>query len=173
MAVGIAKPILQIVGYQNSGKTTVVEKLVTKLTNSGIRCGTIKHHGHGGAPESSDTRKDSYRHRKAGAVVSAVEGSGELQLHLAKESWKLDEIVNLYHQFDLDFIIIEGFKVAPYRKVVLIREEKELDLLKKVDNIFAIISWIPLSEEIKSQYQVFLINQEDEYLTLFTTLVRD
>jgi len=172
MAVDVVTPILQIVGYQNSGKTTVGEKLITKLTNDGVRVGTIKHHGHGGVPERFDTDKDSYRHRKAGAVVSAVEGAGELQVHILK-GLKLEEMVNLYGQFDLDFILIEGYKKAPYRKVVMIREEKDQELLLKVNNIFAVISWIPLSKEVENQYKVFSIEREDDYLTLFTSLVRE
>lgn len=43
-----ASSILQIVGYQNSGKTTLVEKMVHALTEREMKVATIKHHGHGG-----------------------------------------------------------------------------------------------------------------------------
>ena len=42
--------IFQIVGYQNSGKTTFLNKLISHLTAVGINTATIKHHGHGGKP---------------------------------------------------------------------------------------------------------------------------
>lgn len=40
-------PILQVVGYQNSGKTTFVEMLLEKLEHDGVQAGCLKHHGHG------------------------------------------------------------------------------------------------------------------------------
>ena len=40
-------PILSIVGRSNSGKTTLLEKLIRELTGRGRRIGTIKHHFHG------------------------------------------------------------------------------------------------------------------------------
>ena len=46
--MGGAPSILQIVGYQNSGKTTLVEKIVHALAESEMKVATIKHHGHGG-----------------------------------------------------------------------------------------------------------------------------
>lgn len=48
---GQNRSILQIVGYQNSGKTTLMEKLIQALTYEGMKVATIKHHGHGGYPE--------------------------------------------------------------------------------------------------------------------------
>ncbi len=49
--MGKATSILQIVGYQNSGKTTLVEKVVYALAEQNMKVATIKHHGHGGFPE--------------------------------------------------------------------------------------------------------------------------
>ncbi len=54
-------PILQIVGYQNSGKTTFVEKLAEKLGQLGVKIGCLKHHGHGGEPDVFAEGKDSDR----------------------------------------------------------------------------------------------------------------
>ncbi|MPU17873.1 molybdopterin-guanine dinucleotide biosynthesis protein MobB, partial [Acinetobacter baumannii] len=45
MAMGKAPSILQIVGYQNSGKTTLVEKVVYALAEQNMKVATIKHHG--------------------------------------------------------------------------------------------------------------------------------
>lgn len=40
--------ILQVVGYQNSGKTTLIEKLCQLAECEGLKLGCFKHHGHGG-----------------------------------------------------------------------------------------------------------------------------
>ena len=56
------KKVFQIVGYQNSGKTTLMEKVISGAAEKGVRVAYIKHHGHGGAPDA----KDSTRHQQAG-----------------------------------------------------------------------------------------------------------
>ena len=38
--------IIAISGVKNSGKTTMIEKLIPKLINKGIKVETIKHDGH-------------------------------------------------------------------------------------------------------------------------------
>lgn len=43
--------ILQVVGYQNSGKTTLIEKLCQLAECEGLKLGCFKHHGHGGTPD--------------------------------------------------------------------------------------------------------------------------
>lgn len=92
MALGQYRKILQIVGYQNSGKTTLMEQLIKQATMEGLRVGTIKHHGHGGVP-TIETSKDSSRHEQAGAVVTAVEGAGTLRMSIHQNSWQLIGIV--------------------------------------------------------------------------------
>lgn len=39
-------PAVSFVGRQNSGKTTLLEKIITELTRQGLAIGTMKHHGH-------------------------------------------------------------------------------------------------------------------------------
>ncbi len=75
-------PILQVVGYQNSGKTTLMEKLIKKSADSGLHIASIKHHGHGGALKNEIAEKDSERHQKAGSAITAVEGGGSLQIQI-------------------------------------------------------------------------------------------
>lgn len=61
---------LHIVGRQGHGKTTLIVDLVKEFTRQGIAIGTIKHSSH--AHELDTPGKDSYRHRQAGAVPTAV-----------------------------------------------------------------------------------------------------
>ena len=67
-------PMISIVGYADSGKTTLIEKLVPELKKRGYRVGTIKHAVH--EPSLDTQGKDSWRHFNAGAdtvVVSSLE----------------------------------------------------------------------------------------------------
>ena len=163
--MGKAPSILQIVGYQNSGKTTLVEKIVHALAERKIKVATIKHHGHGGFPEVA--QKDSERHRKAGAVVSSVEGAGLLSLSSLREEWSLQEIIRLYEFFEVDIILIEGYKKDSYPKVVLLRSEEDVELLHKVENIVAVITWYDAPTNLREKYKVFHIAEDELYIDWF------
>ncbi|PGB01329.1 molybdopterin-guanine dinucleotide biosynthesis protein B [Bacillus toyonensis] len=168
--MGKAPSILQIVGYQNSGKTTLVEKVVHALAESEMKVATIKHHGHGGFPEVA--QKDSERHRKAGAVVSSVEGAGLLSLSSLRKEWSLQEIIRLYEFFEVDTILIEGYKKEKYPKVVLLRSAEDIELVHKVENVIAIITWYDAPVILREEYKVFHITEEKLYIDWFLQTVR-
>ncbi|PFL25787.1 molybdopterin-guanine dinucleotide biosynthesis protein B [Bacillus cereus] len=168
--MGDAPSILQIVGYQNSGKTTLVEKIVHALAESEMKVATIKHHGHGGFPEVA--QKDSERHREAGAVVSSVEGAGLLSLSSLRDEWSLQEIIRLYEFFEVDTILIEGYKAEKYPKVVLLRSAEDIELLHKIENVVAIITWDKALSNLREEYKVFHITEEKLYVDWFLQTVR-
>lgn len=154
--------IFQIVGYQNSGKTTFLQKIITAASSRGLEVGTIKHHGHGGQPVLTDSEKDTGKHRTSGAIVTTIEGDGLINLTSVKKSWSLQEIVKLYEFFTLDLILIEGFKKEAYSKVVLIRSEEDLVLLKTVVNIKCVLTWISFPENITSQHKTFKVSEDKD-----------
>ncbi|MFA7176706.1 MAG: molybdopterin-guanine dinucleotide biosynthesis protein B, partial [Smithellaceae bacterium] len=71
-------PIVSIVGKSNSGKTTLLEKIIADLTHRGYRIATIKHNRHGF--DIDHEGKDSYRHKKAGAHTTVVSSPHQLAL---------------------------------------------------------------------------------------------
>lgn len=172
MALELGIPVLQVVGYQNSGKTTYVEKLINQATILGIRVATVKHHGHGGMPDLMESGKDSDRHRIAGALATSVEGEGVLQLYCKRDEWKLNDILTLYKQLPIDLVIVEGYKTENYPKVVLLRSEEDLSLLDELENIIAVISWFRLGEEIMRQFVTFNLDN-DESVLLILQAVRE
>ncbi|THE11207.1 molybdopterin-guanine dinucleotide biosynthesis protein B [Bacillus timonensis] len=160
MALEIRFPLLQVVGYQNSGKTTLVEKIVKKGSEFGYHIATIKHHGHQSRLQSIHQEKDSSRHFKAGASATIVEGGGSMQLEAKTSQWTLEKLIQLYAFFEHDMIVIEGYKNAQYPKIVLIKREEDMELLTSLTNIVAVISWIP----IQTNFPLFHINAEENYL---------
>ncbi|MBM7663063.1 molybdopterin-guanine dinucleotide biosynthesis protein B [Bacillus mesophilus] len=158
-------PIFQIVGYQNSGKTTLVQKLVKNLSKRGYKVGTIKHHGHGGEPDFADKGKDSALHRSAGARVVTVEGNGTIQLTASELKWDLQQIISLYESFNLDIILVEGYKLESYPKVVLLRTQEDLEMTQKLSNIFCVISQVPLLKHQCKNLTWFLRSEEEAYLS--------
>ncbi|MCA1029528.1 molybdopterin-guanine dinucleotide biosynthesis protein B [Bacillus timonensis] len=173
MAVGIKKrpPILQVVGYQNSGKTTLMVSLIEVLSREGLKVGTIKHHGHGGKPQLPDRKKDSEKHQQAGAMVSAVEGDGLLHLQASLEQLDVEKMIDFYQFFEPDVILVEGYKKAPFPKALLIRSMEDVHLLEELDNIIAVITWGNV--KITCEIPVFDISEKHEYVKMLVKSVRD
>lgn len=169
MAVDLTLSILQIVGYSNSGKTTLITKVIKELSKCGIRVGIIKHHGHGGSPDALDSDKDTAKHRQAGAAVTGVEGAGMLQIHAFNiDGWALKDMLLFYNKLPIDTILIEGFKREGYPKIVMVRSEEDNKLLEQLENIQAIICWYkPFKTEIG--VPTFYINDENEYMQWIKT----
>jgi len=133
-------PIISVVGRSNSGKTTLLEKLIRELTARGRRIGTIKHHFHG--PVEVDVPgKDSWRHRQAGARVVALASRDTLFIvGETPAEWPLQQIA---HQtlFDVDLILTEGFKSGPMPKIEVNRAAQNLPLLcGPEDRLVAVVS---------------------------------
>jgi molybdopterin-guanine dinucleotide biosynthesis protein B len=164
--------IIQVVGFQNSGKTTLMENLIKQCTLMGWQTASIKHHGHNKALKRENALKDSERHEQAGAFMTAVEGGGSLQLHIKQQTWDLQKLIQLYDQFSPDVILVEGFKKESYPKVVLIRGEEDLPLLDDVEQIVCVITWQPLRIE-SALYPVYHLNESTAYLNYIIKKLSD
>ena len=114
-------PILCFVGRSNSGKTTLIERLIPALVQQGYRLATIKHAGHG---FNLDTEgKDSWRHKQAGAGTVIVTTKGSLAMFTdVDEEVKVEELRERYVSTGTDLIIAEGWKSEGYPKVVVVRD---------------------------------------------------
>lgn len=113
-------------------------KLIEELNRKQLKVAAIKHHGHGGKPDILE-QKDSSRHIDAGAIVSIVEGEGDLLLRAVKTAWTLTEKIQLLQFFKPDVILIEGHKKAGFPKIVLLRDQNDLPLVTQLVDIRAII----------------------------------
>lgn len=126
--------VLQIAGYKNSGKTTLVSAAVRSLSSRGRLIGTIKHDAHAFEPDVPGT--DSWKHRDAGAYATAIT-SPERTAWTMERPMPLDALLDEMRRHALDAVIVEGFKDAPYPKVVLLRDEADAELLT-LPNIVAV-----------------------------------
>lgn len=132
-------PIISIVGKSDSGKTTLIEKLVPELTRRGYRVATIKHDMH--EFEVDREGKDSRRHKKAGAHTVVISSPKKIALiRDVERDLKLEEIRDKLIQ-DVDLILTEGYKKDVQPKIEVFREEKHKELLcTKEDNLVGIVS---------------------------------
>jgi|SRR5690625_109184 len=129
-------PIYQVVGYKNSGKTTLMEKLIQYFSNHNVRVGTLKHHGHGGTLKTVEGT-DSFRHSQSGSHLATVQGKNELQLS-TNFQMELAELIEMYTFFNIELLLIEGYKYVDYPKIVLVKDEEDIHLLDELTNIKAI-----------------------------------
>jgi len=120
VALGLP-PILCFVGRSNSGKTTLIERLIAALVRDGYRIATIKHAGHG---FNLDTEgKDSWRHKQAGAGTVIVTTKGSLAMFTdVDEDVSVEELRRRYVPAGTDLIIAEGWKHEGYPKIVVVRD---------------------------------------------------
>ena len=132
-------PILSIVGKSDSGKTTLIEKLVPELTRRGYRVATVKHDIHGF--EVDREGKDSWRHKQAGAHSVVISSPTKAALiRDVEKDMNLDEIREKLIR-DVDLILSEGYKKDVQPKVEVFRKEKHKKLLcTKKDHLVAIVS---------------------------------
>ena len=132
--------VLQIVGFKDSGKTTLMLELIRLAAASGKTVATVKHHGHPEALEMPLATTDSMLFFNGGADVSIVFGGGVIQQHVRKKEAAIEELVAMAAKANTDFILIEGFKDAPYEKIVLIRSDSDWDKLKSLSRVGLVIA---------------------------------
>ncbi|WP_342515721.1 molybdopterin-guanine dinucleotide biosynthesis protein B [Sutcliffiella sp. FSL R7-0096] len=164
-------PILQVVGFKNSGKTTVVSNMIQFASENGFKLGSIKHHGHGGPPDLPDEWKDSDRHLRAGALVSVVEGEGKLHLVAQKAVWQLEEILFLYQAMNVDGILVEGYKKAHYPKIVMLHQKEDLVLLEELEDVVGVIHDYSIPK-IDLPSTSFLFTEKELYCHWFLDYLR-
>ena len=122
-------PIVSIVGQSESGKTTLIEKLIPLLTQRGYRIGTIKHTHH--AVDIDRAGKDSARHRNAGAKTVMLASPGRIALFKATASESLDGLIRYFD--DVDLLITEGYKRENKPKIEVLRAAVGSELLCRND----------------------------------------
>jgi molybdopterin-guanine dinucleotide biosynthesis protein B len=132
-------PIVSIVGKSDSGKTTLIEKIVPELSRRGYRVTTVKHDLHGF--EIDKEGKDSWRHKRAGAQAVVISSPRKVALiRDVDKDMSLEELGDSFGE-DADLILSEGFKKDVQPKIEVFREEEHKELLcTKEDNLIAIAS---------------------------------
>ncbi len=138
--------ILSLVGYSDSGKTTLLVKIVTALKKRGYRIGTIKHDTHGFQIDYPG--KDSYKHFQAGSDATMILSSTKLALvKRLTQSTSLDRIVRHYFA-DMDLVLTEGFKHDNKPKIEILRGKHiQTPLCLPKDKLIALVTNKPIGKE--------------------------
>ena len=118
------KPLFYAVsGVKNSGKTTLITKLLPVLIGRGLKVATIKHDGHDFQTDVPGT--DTFAHFQAGAYGTVVFSDHKFMVvkkqpeEARAEQMTPEQLASWFPEADL--ILLEGFKDSGYSKVELIR----------------------------------------------------
>ncbi|MBT0081524.1 bifunctional molybdopterin-guanine dinucleotide biosynthesis adaptor protein MobB/molybdopterin molybdotransferase MoeA [Vibrio alginolyticus] len=134
-------PILGFAAYSGTGKTTLLEALLPKLTEAGLRIGMLKHAHHNFDVDKPG--KDSYRLRKAGAsqMLIASRNRFALMTETPEAESEFEYLLTRFDEDMLDVVLVEGCKNIAFPKIELHREEVGKPWLYPNDeNIIAIAS---------------------------------
>ena len=137
--------VICIVGRSQSGKTTLIEKLIPVLSNKGYRIGTIKHSHH--IFDFDKSGKDSWRHKDAGAEAVIIASPGKIAMVKNDHQGTLDSLVDYFS--DLDLVITEGYKGARKPKIEVVRAARHDDALLREDSyLVAVVTDADLDIEL-------------------------
>lgn len=131
--------VFGIIGWKNSGKTGLMERLVADITARGFSVSTIKHAHH--SFDVDHEGRDSFRHRAAGA--------SQVMLASGKRWALMDELRDapepsfetLLGKLDpVDLILVEGYKGESHPKLECFRAEVSDPLRQTLDNTICAIA---------------------------------
>lgn len=138
-------PIISIVGKSESGKTTLIEKIIPELKKRGYKIGTIKHAYHGF--EIDQKGKDSWRHKKAGADMTLVASPGKIAIVKDENSEFLASLEKYFN--DMDLVIVEGYKKESKPKIEIFRSTRhKKPLCQGDDNLIAFVTDIDVDMKV-------------------------
>lgn len=151
--------ILFVVGRKKTGKTTLIEKLLSGLKEKGYKLGSVKHTSHDHQFDREGT--DSFRHAQAGAETTLILSPHKVAIF--SESMRdrdLDQLFNFLFE-DCDLIIGEGFKSSPFPKIEVLGTDDTLSPTCNLqDNLVAVVG------EVKTELPVphFKMDQVQEII---------
>jgi molybdopterin-guanine dinucleotide biosynthesis adapter protein len=138
--------ILAIVGRGNSGKTTLLIKIVSELTKRNYRVATVKHTFHKINFDRPGT--DSWKHIEAGSKATIL-STPDLFFMIKPDpkTGDLNHVLAMLHdQYDL--ILIEGYKKSNVPKIEVYRSTAGPPL-EGIKNIVAIATNEPLATKTR------------------------
>ncbi len=134
-------PIVSFVGRSNSGKTTLLERLIPLLQQRGYRVGVIKHTLRQDI-ETDIPGTDTRRMWDAGADhVAFVTADRIVHTRRCAEAPTLEMALAGVH--DVDIIIAEGFKRGTFPKIEVTRAARDPNLIPDVEGRIACVTDVP------------------------------
>ncbi len=134
-----ALPTLCFVGRSNSGKTTLLVRLIELFTAEGLVCATVKRHNHD--VDVDVPGKDSWRHAHAGARVAVMSTPHQLSVvRHTEHKASLEEIAALAADAGCEVMLVEGAKHSPAPKIEVSRAVCDREPALAPEEVVAFVS---------------------------------
>jgi len=118
----VTLPLFGVVGWKNSGKTTLIEKLIANFSARGLNVAAAKHAHHDF--NINPDGEDAFQYYDAGArtvVISSAKRFAMLTKLEGRPEPTLGELIQ--HLERADIVLVEGFKEEPHPKLEVRRQE--------------------------------------------------
>lgn len=120
-----------VIGWKNSGKTSLMERLVSEITGRGFSVSTVKHVHH--SVDLDQPGKDTFRHRAAGAREVVLASADRLAIMVEHSGAEPELPAVLARMSPVDLILVEGYKRDAHPKVEVWREDTGHPLIQPGD----------------------------------------
>jgi len=138
--------IISIVGKSHSGKTTLLESLISELKRRNYKVAIVKHSHH--ADDLDKAAKDTWRLTQAGSELSAINSLDHLAIYRRIDHFFDPQEISDNILWDYDVILTEGFKGSSYPKIEVHRAGQGKDLVADPETLLAVVTDEPL--EVKA-----------------------
>lgn len=138
MQEGFAVPVVSVVGRGDSGRTTVLEGLIAELTARGWRVGTAKNHAH--ETDIDVPGKDTWRHEKAGAVLTMV--SAPNRYGVIRHVDRARTLAELAAEAEgaIDILLTEGFRGSSPALIEVVRQDRSAEPTCALEDLVALVT---------------------------------
>lgn len=128
--------VLAVCGVKNSGKTTLISKIIQRLRQQNYSVATIKHTSHDYPFDMENT--DTYKHKQAGACAVCIYSPYRKMLVQDDKQIKIEDLIQAFSLYDI--ILLEGFKDSNFPKIEVIRKEISCEISSNKENLKAVIT---------------------------------
>ncbi|MFB9887263.1 molybdopterin-guanine dinucleotide biosynthesis protein B [Balneatrix alpica] len=134
--------VLIFAAHSGTGKTTLLSQVIPYLVQAGVRVGVVKHSHHD--LDLDQPGKDSQRLRAAGSVQTVLATPWRSFVFKEKGSRSEPDLASelaLLQWDELDMVLVEGFRHAPWPKLELYRRELGHPFLFEQDKQVRALVW--------------------------------
>jgi molybdopterin molybdotransferase len=153
-------PIVSIVGRSESGKTLLMEQLITEFKRRGYKIAALKH-SHCGAIEVDQPGKDTWKFAQAGSDGVCISSPRKLAfIKKSDHDLRIDEVLPIIGP-EFDLILVEGFKKSELPKIEVHRKELGNNLLCSPEELSAIVTDGSLDTPLADSYKLPILSWAD------------
>ncbi len=124
---GYVIPVVSFIGLSNSGKTTLLEKVIKELKIRGYRVAVVKHCPHGF--DIDHPGKDSWRLAQAGSDVVAVSSPNKTAFVERLDTELTLAQIRTIFEAKADIVLAEGYKKDNADKILVLTTEQDREQL--------------------------------------------